>query len=104
MALPEPRVALVGILADKATGEMLEAISPVVRAMVLTIPPTAPSDRRWNPEAAAADIHGIPVRVIPDFAAALQRAETMAPHGTVLVTGSLHTVGDAMALLGIAPF
>jgi hypothetical protein len=29
------------------------------------------------------------------------RAETLAPHGAVVVTGSVHTVGDAMAILGI---
>jgi folylpolyglutamate synthase/dihydropteroate synthase len=39
--------------------------------------------------------------VIPDLSAALMRAETMAPYGTVLVTGSVHTVGDALAALGV---
>jgi folylpolyglutamate synthase/dihydropteroate synthase len=39
--------------------------------------------------------------VIEDFASALTRAETLAPHGTILVTGSVHTVGDALAVLEI---
>jgi folylpolyglutamate synthase/dihydropteroate synthase len=43
----------------------------------------------------------IPIRVIPDLSSALMRAETMAPYGTVLVTGSVHTVGDALAVLSI---
>ena len=48
-----------------------------------------------------AESRGHAPRVIEDFAAALRRAETLAPHGTVLVTGSVHTVGDAMLELGL---
>jgi folylpolyglutamate synthase/dihydropteroate synthase len=40
--------------------------------------------------------------VIPDFAAALRRATTLAPHGTIVVTGSVHTVGDALRALGLS--
>jgi hypothetical protein len=29
------------------------------------------------------------------------RAETLAPYGTLLVTGSVHTVGDALGVMGI---
>jgi folylpolyglutamate synthase/dihydropteroate synthase len=43
----------------------------------------------------------VPVRVIPDFEQALLRASTLAAHGTVVVTGSVHTVGDAMVLLDL---
>ena len=39
--------------------------------------------------------------MIPDLAARPPRASTLAPHGTVLVTGSFHTVGDAMMELGV---
>ena len=39
--------------------------------------------------------------VIPDLAAALAQAEQSA--ATVLVTGSFHTVGDAMQRLAIDP-
>jgi folylpolyglutamate synthase/dihydropteroate synthase len=44
------------------------------------------------------------IRVIDDLPRALERASTLAPHGTVLVTGSVHTVGEALAFLDIAPF
>lgn len=100
--LPRPLVLLAGILADKEWSEMLPPLLSAADAAILTIPPTAPADRRWDPEAAARAIpSSIPVRVIPDLAAAVQRAETMAPYGTILVTGSVHTVGDALAALEI---
>jgi folylpolyglutamate synthase/dihydropteroate synthase len=83
---------------------MLPGLLERVDAAILTTPPSA-TDRRWDPEAVAAwcaDNSGIVPRVIPDLAAALQRATTMAPHGSVIVTGSLFTVGDAMRELGVA--
>jgi dihydrofolate synthase/folylpolyglutamate synthase len=43
----------------------------------------------------------VEVEAVRDFAAALGRAESGA--GTVLVTGSFHTVGDALALLHVSP-
>jgi folylpolyglutamate synthase/dihydropteroate synthase len=72
---------------------------------VLTVAPASPESRRWDPASAAeqAGVSGS-VRIIPDFAAALRRAETMAPHGTVLVTGSVHTVGDALLELGVPAY
>ena len=102
-ALPRPRVLLAGVLADKDWRTMLPPLLARVDAAILTIPPTAPPARRWDPEAAARALepHAVPVRVIPHFAAALSRATTLAPHGTVLVTGSVHTVGDALAELGL---
>ena len=47
----------------------------------------------------AATISSYPVEVILDFEAALERAMEMAP--TIVVTGSNHTVGDAMKYLEI---
>ena len=44
---------------------------------------------------------GVAFDVIPDFVAALDTSTVSA--GTVLVTGSFHTVGDAMALLQVSP-
>jgi len=40
--------------------------------------------------------------LIPDFREALAQVQRGA--GTVLVTGSFHTVGDVMEALGMAPF
>ncbi|HEX2191402.1 MAG TPA: hypothetical protein VHG51_20995, partial [Longimicrobiaceae bacterium] len=102
--LPRPLVLVAGILSDKDWGEMLPPLLARADAAVLTVAPTAPEARRWDPEAAAAALPAdlrIPVRVIAELEAALSRATTLAPYGTVLVTGSVHTVGDAMALLGM---
>lgn len=102
LPLPRPLVLIAGILADKRWDEMLPPLLQRVDATVLTVPPTAPDSRRWNPVEAAERIGSAgPVRVVPDLADALSRASTLAPHGTVLVTGSVHTVGDALHLLGL---
>jgi dihydrofolate synthase/folylpolyglutamate synthase len=51
--------------------------------------------------AAFATALGVEIVVEPDFDAALVRAESFA--GETLVTGSFHTVGDAMARLQVSP-
>jgi dihydrofolate synthase/folylpolyglutamate synthase len=65
--------------------------------------PTAPASRAWDLDEAFvfARDNGLSAEVVADFAAALGRAQT--GEGTVLVTGSFHTVGDAMALLQVSP-
>ena len=106
LELPPPRVLVAAILADKDWREMLPPLLERVDAAILTTAPSAPDGRRWEPDAAARWLGGqggVAPRVIPDLPAALRRAATLAPHGTVLVTGSFHTVGDAMRELGIAP-
>ena len=45
---------------------------------------------------------GFRATVEPDFDAALRNAD--AGEGTVVITGSFHTVGDAMARLQVSPF
>lgn len=78
---------------------MMRALAPHVDLFVLTLPPSVPPDRAWDvaEPAALAAAHGWPAVVEPDFARALARAQ----HGaaTTLVTGSFHTVGDAMSRL-----
>lgn len=103
LPLPRPVILLAAILSDKEWGAMLPPLLARVDAAVLTVAPTAPESRRWDPEASAAAVEappGVAIRVIPDFAAAMRRVTTMAPYGAVLVTGSVHTVGDALAELG----
>ncbi len=105
LELPRPVVGVVGILNDKDWRSMLVALSGSVDVLVLTTPPSAPPARRWEPARVREwmmDQKLPAVRLIPDFQGALERATTMAPHGTVLVTGSVHTVGDAMLHLGIS--
>jgi dihydrofolate synthase/folylpolyglutamate synthase len=104
VALPRPLVLVAGVLSDKEWNEMLPPLLRRADAAILTVAPTAPVERRWNPEAVAAALPSdlrIPVRVIPELEAALSRATTLAPYGTILVTGSVHTVGDALPILGL---
>ena len=83
---------------------MLPPLLSRTDAAYLTRPPTAPEDRQWDPVAAADLVDSITlVRVVPDFVEALDRARTRAGNGTVVVTGSAHSVGPAMTLLGLDP-
>jgi dihydrofolate synthase/folylpolyglutamate synthase len=91
------------VLADKDWRAMLDALAAIARSFVLTNAPTAPANRRWDLEevAAYATRQGYRVRSEPDFQSALDTAG--ASGGTVLVTGSFHTVGDAMSRLQLSP-
>ena len=92
-----PLHALVGIRNDKDWRAMLEMLRPVVDKLVLTVPPSIPVMQRWSLEDLDALSH-----FEPDFTRALEDIQQGA--GTVLVTGSFHTVGDAFARLpGFAP-
>jgi dihydrofolate synthase / folylpolyglutamate synthase len=103
LELPRPFVLVASILKDKAWDEMLPPLLARADAAILTVAESAPAERRWDPEAVARSLGAsIPVRVIPNLPDALMRAETLAPYGTLLVTGSVHTVGDALAEMGIA--
>lgn len=104
LELPRPLVALVGVLGDKDWKTMLPALLSRVEGAVLTQPPSAPAERRWDPVAAADEVEGLTVvRVVDDFVTALERARAKAGRGTVVVTGSVHTVGSAMSVLGLDP-
>jgi dihydrofolate synthase/folylpolyglutamate synthase len=104
--LRRPLHALVGIRNDKDWRAMLETLRPVVDRLVLTVPPSVPLMQRWS----IADLEGPSGRPTvepsvsfePDFERALREIQEGA--ATILVTGSFHTVGDALARLpGFAP-
>jgi dihydrofolate synthase/folylpolyglutamate synthase len=104
LQLPRPIHALVSILGEKAWAEMLVRLDREVDRGILTVTPSAES-RRWNLEWLQQwlrDPNRPPARaswqLIPDFPAALARVQEGA--GTVLVTGSFHTVGDVMKEIG----
>ena len=105
--LPRPVHALVSILGDKAWPEMLVTLDQAVDCGVLTVAPSADT-RRWDLGWLATWLAD-PDRPIatarwhlqPDFQRAL--VEVREGAGTVVVTGSFHTVGDVMAVLGLAP-
>lgn len=102
---PRPLHALVSILGDKEWPEMLVRLDAVVDRGVLTVAPTA-KGRGWDlawlqqwlarPDRppAHAEWH-----LEPDFRRAVAQVGQGA--GTVVVTGSFHTVGDVMAELGL---
>jgi len=100
-----PLHALVSILGDKEWPEMLVELDRVLDRGVLTVAPTAAS-RGWNAawlRRWLAKRGRPPARaqwtLIPDFREALETVQQGA--GTVLVTGSFHTVGDVMEVLGM---
>lgn len=102
-----PVHALVSILGDKAWPEMLVQLDRVVDRGILTVTPSA-EGRRWDLNWLRrwlADPNRPPARAAwrlePDFDRALSEVQQGA--GTVLVTGSFHTVGDVMAVLGFSP-
>ena len=102
---PSPVHALVSILGDKEWPTMLVWLDSVVDRGVLTVAPSA-AERGWNlgwlrEWLARQDRPPARARwtLVPDFATALREVQQGA--GTVLVTGSFHTVGDVMATLGL---
>jgi dihydrofolate synthase/folylpolyglutamate synthase len=105
LAPRRPLVALVGVLGDKDWDRMLRPLFGTVDRAILAEPPSAPADRRWDPDRVLSTL-GAPdhVRAVRPFAAAVDAASKEARDGMVVCTGSVHTVGDAMTTLGIAPF
>ena len=104
---PRPVIALVGVLGDKDWRGMVGPLETLCDGVVLTLPPTAPEDRRWDPEAVLRAVPSPHAVAVPDFIQALEtvwHGSAGEPAGTVLVTGSFHTVGDAMIALGRPPY
>jgi len=102
---PRPLHALVSILGDKEWSDMLVQLDRVIDRGVLTVAPTAAGRgwdtkwlRRWLKDPARPPAHAH-WTLVPDFRQAL--AEVQEGAGTVLVTGSFHTVGDVMVALGM---
>lgn len=105
--LPGPRVALVAVLGDKDWRGMLPPLLDRMDGAVFTQAPSAPPERRWDVGEAATEVGGgssrARVEVEEDFDTALGRARAAAGEGTVVVTGSCHTVGSALRALGREP-
>lgn len=100
---PTPITVVLCVLRDKDWREMIRVLSRIAQRFVLTMAPTAPASRAWDLSEAVAFARelGLSAESIADFGDALRNASRDAQ--TVLVTGSFHTVGDAMALLQVAP-
>ena len=104
---PAPIHAVVAILGDKDWPEMLRSLDGTVARGFLTVAPSA-AGRAWSLEALEQWIRDRPAgtgmvqwTIAADLAGAVESAQNGA--GTILVTGSFHTVGDVMYLLGLDP-
>jgi dihydrofolate synthase/folylpolyglutamate synthase len=100
VAPQRPIAAVLGVLRDKDWREMMRILCPAVDRTVVTSPPSAPAARAWD--AAEAERFGIEngwnVKHVADIAAAVNQASADA--ATVVITGSFHTVGDALVIIG----
>lgn len=101
---PRPWVGVVAILRDKPWRTMLERLGAVLDGAVLTRAASAPEARRWEPGAALEAFPGgsTAARTAASMVDALAIAREIGGDGTVVVTGSAHTVGEARTLLGIS--
>lgn len=104
LEVARPLALVIGILGDKDWQVMLPPLFGLADSAILTLPPTAPENRAWDPAAVLAVVPCESGEVERDFGDALRKASQLAGEGTVLVTGSFHTVGDALIALGRAPF
>lgn len=97
-----PVTAVFCALRDKEWEEMLTTLGRVVDSLVLTQAPTAPGSRAWDLDIVRGFVERAALRaaIEPDF----ERAIRPEASGTIVVTGSFHTVGDAMARLQVSPF
>ncbi len=102
VAPERPVTAVLGVLNDKDWRSMIDVLAPHVDRFIFVSPPTAPSNRAWDPAYAQAyaAAKGFNSTVSEDFGEAIAGAGRIL--GTVLVTGSFHTVGDALHLLETA--
>jgi len=97
--LPGPLAVVVAIMGDKPWPEMLPPLLALADVSIFTVAPSSPEARRWDAREVASTISSYAVEVIEDFDEALKRAAELAK--TIVVTGSNHTVGDAMRRLDI---
>ena len=101
LELQRPIVVLTAVLGDKDWREMLPPLFERADHAVLTQAPSAPPARRWDPDMAVAETGSGIAEIRTDFDDALDRARELAGSGTIVVTGSAHTVGDALRTLGL---
>lgn len=97
---PRPWVSLVSVLDDKPWADMVEMLRQAADAIILVSPASTPPDRRWDVELVRERFAAFPqVSAEADLERALGSARERSDDGTVLVTGSAHTVGDVRGIL-----
>jgi dihydrofolate synthase/folylpolyglutamate synthase len=93
------RVLVVACLADKDLRGILEGLAPATGRLLVTTnrsPRAAPAERLRK----EAEALGLVAETAPDVATAVSRAiDSTGETEAVVVTGSLHTVGEARDLL-----
>lgn len=103
-SMARPLVAVVGMLADKDWKRALARLALDSDAMILTRS-AVPAERRWDPSRAREWLsreRGLESIVCRNVAEAVSRGLRLAGAGTLLVTGSATTVGEARALPELA--
>jgi len=103
LGVERPVTTLLAVLSDKDWRGMMRELAPITDRFLLTTAPTAPVGRVWALDEALEHARraGYPADAEPDFARAVDSARDS--RGTTVVTGSFHTVGDAMARLQVDP-
>lgn len=103
LEIARPLTTILAVLADKDWRGMMDALAATTDRFILTVAPTAPAGRIWDLAAALeyARAKRYVAEADRDFARVVDRARHAS--GTTLVTGSFHTVGDAMACLQVDP-
>jgi len=100
LSVARPVIAVVGMLTDKDWKSTLARLALDSDAMILTRS-AVPAERRWDPSRAQEWLsreRGLESIVCRNVAEAVSRGLTLAGAGTLLVTGSAYTVGEARAL------
>lgn len=100
--VPRPLVGVLGVLRDKDWRGMMNRLCPRMDHTILTAPSSAPPNRAWNPAEAAAFAEANDWRVDTIFNLDLALEAAAKEGETILVTGSFHTVGDALQLIDAA--
>jgi dihydrofolate synthase/folylpolyglutamate synthase len=96
------RILVVGMLAPRDPGAVLEALDAATAYLVVACTPESPRAVPAAEVAAAAARLGVAAEVVPDVGRAVDRAMRRAGDGdAVLVTGSLYVVGQARTHLRI---
>jgi dihydrofolate synthase/folylpolyglutamate synthase len=92
-------ILVLGVLNDKDIGRIAASFGRIAKIAVAT----APATKRAFPSSTVADAlrrHCPRVEGVPEVGRAIERAHALAgPDDTVLVTGSLYTIGEAMRWL-----
>jgi len=101
LELDHPSVLLVSVLGDKDWKGIFFELVDEVDHVILTQSISAPHERRWDLNEVSTILDCSKLEVCPDFGDALLMAKAMALSGTVVVTGSAHTVGDVLNSLDL---